>query len=959
MSVQTAILGSQTRADATFPVKMVGALFFFSGASSLIFETLFTRLLSYTFGNTAYAASTVLAAFLGGLALGAYLIGRFADRVRPTLLMYGALELAIGLYGLAVPSLFAALTRVYVSLFHSLAPGPVMSTVVRFILAGVVIAVPAALMGGTLPVLARTVAALRPDYHSEVAKFYAINTFGAALGTLVSTYVLMPNWGVRGAITAAFFMNATIFLCTTWLDRAVLLGSWKPLPSHPEERPGYAAFDANQSELDAAGFSLWDGKKADVPILFSAFFAGLVTISYEVIWTHALAFLVGNAVYAFGMMLFTFLCGLAMGAHLVSRLSANLRSWAWAFALSQALAGIAVMLTLPLWNLVPALFEEGVQTARVLSLLAICVPVGARLIWVATTGMRSRWKEAALELLILIVLGLGGTLPLRGGLSYFVATEALRFFIAFYLLIIPIFFLGISFPSLLNLFNRSRRQTGRSVGSIYAVNTVGSIAGAILAGFALLPLLGSYATLQLSATLNVALGFGFAFLILKPKRSWKMAFAAALACAVLVAVFQPLAWDMKRLTRGTYVYFQRGWRPDKVLYASEDVHGGLTTVIQSGDNRTLLTNGKFQGNNTGEITEQVRVALIPTLFTKAFDHALVIGLGTGGSLHTVAAFPFRRIDTVELAPSVVEAARTWFADVNRNVLDRDPRVHLSMADGRNYLLVSQDRYDLITMEVSSIWISGEADLYNKEFYQLCRSHLRERGVLQQWVQVHHMRPTDFFVILNTAAQVFPHVAFFLGPEQGLLIASSSPLDIDYDQIHAMEKIPSIRHELDVVGAHSMFSLLGEIVLYDQSYRAAISRFYQSGGLASDFVSTDAYPYLEYQTPKGNVLPRELVMDSYFFSRLRAPTLPPDLMIRGVPGPGYSEYISALALEDRQEYLAAASRFDKIEGSLRDCAQSEIEWIRAVRSRMPGSPMPVYNNCRYGDWIQPQLASGSR
>src|SRR5262249_32795405 len=100
MSVQAASLGPQVRKSAGLATRLVGALFFFSGASSLIFETLFTRLLSYTFGNTAYAASTVLAAFLGGLALGAYVIGRFADRVRPSLLLYGSLELVIGLYGL-------------------------------------------------------------------------------------------------------------------------------------------------------------------------------------------------------------------------------------------------------------------------------------------------------------------------------------------------------------------------------------------------------------------------------------------------------------------------------------------------------------------------------------------------------------------------------------------------------------------------------------------------------------------------------------------------------------------------------------------------------------------------------------------------------------------------------------------------------------------------------------------
>src|SRR5262249_44416400 len=249
------------------------------------------------------------------------------------------------------------------------------------------------------------------------------------------------------------------------------------------------------------------------------------------------------------------------------------------------------------------------------------------------------------------------------------------------------------------------------------------------------------------------------------------------------------------LTTGTYVYFMRQWPFDKVVYAHEDVQGGLTTVIQSGNTNILLSNGKFQGNNSAEVQAQARFALIPMLFTHGFERALVIGLGTGNSLKALAAFPFRRLDVAEFAPGVIEAARSWFSDVNGDVMDKDPRVHLLVADGRNHLLLAKDRYDLITIEVTSVWISGEADIYNKEFYELCRSHLTEEGILQQWVQVHHMRPGDFQVILNTAAQVFPHVSFFLGPEQGLLVASSSPLSVDYQQIVAFDHMPAVRQEL--------------------------------------------------------------------------------------------------------------------------------------------------------------------
>jgi spermidine synthase len=310
------------------------------------------------------------------------------------------------------------------------------------------------------------------------------------------------------------------------------------------------------------------------------------------------------------------------------------------------------------------------------------------------------------------------------------------------------------------------------------------------------------------------------------------------------------------MSRGSYVYFDGGYFADKVLYYHEDVQGGLTSVVQIGPDKLLLSNGKFQGNAAGAVQAQIRFALVPILFTREFRNALVIGLGTGNTLRTVSHFPFQHIDVAELVPSIVEAARLWFESVNGRVFDRDPRVHVSIADGRNFLLVSRQNYDLITIEITSIWIAGEADLYNREFYQLCRSHLGERGVLQQWVQIHHMPTEDLLVILNTAAQVFPHVAFFQGPTQGVIIASASPLECDYRRIRAFDADPQVRQDLTDISAPSLASLLGELMVYGDSLRQALSHLPAMSGQSPDFVSTDLYPYLEYQTPKDNVLPYE-------------------------------------------------------------------------------------------------------
>src|SRR5215831_1047256 len=202
-------------AQRTSPPSLLGplsVLFVFSGASSLIFETIFTRLLAYTFGNTAHAATTVLAAFLGGLAVGACVLGRWVDKHPPSLWIYGSLELLVGCYCLFVPNLFRWLTQAYVAVCHQLQPGSMGLTVLRFALGGLVIVPPTILMGGTFPALARYVSAVREGFAAAIDRLYGWNTLGAALGTLVSTFLLMPELGVAGTIWAACSINFAIFV---------------------------------------------------------------------------------------------------------------------------------------------------------------------------------------------------------------------------------------------------------------------------------------------------------------------------------------------------------------------------------------------------------------------------------------------------------------------------------------------------------------------------------------------------------------------------------------------------------------------------------------------------------------------------------------------------------------------------------------------------------------------------
>jgi spermidine synthase len=279
----------------------------------------------------------------------------------------------------------------------------------------------------------------------------------------------------------------------------------------------------------------------------------------------------------------------------------------------------------------------------------------------------------------------------------------------------------------------------------------------------------------------------------------------------------------------------------------EDVHGGVTTVVRRGGVTTMYTNGKFQGDDGPEMPAQRRFAHFPSLFVPRFDRALVIGLGTGTTLGTIAAYPWGRIDVAEISPSIVEASRRYFTPQTLGALT-DPRVALDLNDGRNVLLVAQTPYDLVTIELTSVWFAGASSLYSREFYELVRGRLSPGGVLQQWVQLHHIRRRELSSIVKTLRGTFPHVALFVGGEQGILVASEAPLVASAARLAELEKRPALQATLS---GKRMVDLFDELYASEEDLDRFVSQAEGHGSAVP--LSTDDNLYLEYATPKGNVL----------------------------------------------------------------------------------------------------------
>lgn len=318
-----------------------------------------------------------------------------------------------------------------------------------------------------------------------------------------------------------------------------------------------------------------------------------------------------------------------------------------------------------------------------------------------------------------------------------------------------------------------------------------------------------------------------------------------LVASLAVFFIYPKHWDFNRLSQGANVYFMPAYWGEVIDY-TESITGGITSVTKTpnSENLTLLTNGKFQGNNTGEVEAQESFALIPLLHTDKRDSALVIGYGTGMSARVLHDQQFKQLDIAELSRDIVYIADKYFPGNNMGVSSK-PNVNMYYTDGRNYLLTQNKKYDLISMEISSIWFAGAANLYNKEFYQLAKRRLNDGGVLQQWVQLHHIYPQDLIYILNTVRSEFQYVWLYESGGQGIIVASNSPEATNY---HVL-KPPYHNLTAEQLKARSEKLAAGRILTPNgvdnmaRKFDPTLRRL----------ISTDNNLRLEYSTPKGNAI----------------------------------------------------------------------------------------------------------
>jgi spermidine synthase len=706
-----------------------GIVYACSGAAALVYEITWTRLLTLYMGHTVAAASIVLSAFMGGLALGAALAGApLARRLNAfPLRAYAALEAGIGLTALALPVVLSHATPLLAWAYAD-ASAPVRFGIVRAVVALLLVSVPAAAMGATFP-LASTWAGAAGGARaaSSASALYALNTAGAALGALTTGFWLLPALGVRAATWTGVALNAIAAGAALYIDRLPGPPAEAPATPPPSGRPG-----RKRGRAPAA-----PSPRASRPLVACAAAAvsGFAALGYEVVFTRLIALLIGPTTYAFTTMAVAFIGGMAIGS----------AGGTWMGRRASRL---------PVW-LGAALVASGVAANA----------AG----WYATSHFLVGVRDAE--------VGSFGPLMFQRAMS--IAAMLLPMSAA----------LGATFTLALQTADDSHSMIGRSAALVYSVNSVAAVAGALAAGFGLVPWLGLQSTLLVLGSVSIAAGtvcWAGPTVVESAGRARVAAGAAAVAggCGLLLVMLPP--WDRDLMASGPYLYAARtalvdrdaALRAGTTNYYREGAAGTVSVRTVAGT-RVLSVDGKVDAGTGVDMNSQRIVGLLPILFHPSPADVLVIGLGSGVTASSVVSpGTVRHTDIVEISPEVV-AASEWFRDENNDVL-RKPGTRLVVNDGRSHLALTDRRYDVIVSEPSNPWMAGVAALFTREYLETVRAHLKPDGIVCQWAQTYQLAPDDLKSIVRTFTSVFPQATLWLvGSGDVIMIGTNGPSILDH------------------------------------------------------------------------------------------------------------------------------------------------------------------------------------
>lgn len=689
-----------------------------SGACALVYQVMWLRMLALVFGVTVYAASTVLASFMTGLALGSYGAGRLAARIKAPLAAFGIVEIGVGITAFTTPVLLDLARDLWIAVQPALPASMPLLTVARFVAAMAVLIVPTTLMGATLPLVMESALVRQRAVASRIGLLYAANTGGAIVGALVAGFYLVSHVGIETSFRFAALSNIAIGALAI-----VMHALWHRRVSVTE--------DASEQPVSVVPDLTPASQRA---VLWTFALSGVLSLAIELVWFRMLVVFLRPTAYAFTIMLAAVLAGIALGSAIATPLLRRRAAWLAVLTVVQALIALSAVLS---FNALAYLQQASSRFAPLL---------------------------------------------VRLGLDEYLAPIVVASMVA---MLPTTLLLGFAFPVGLSLWSAGADDPARRISVFYSLNVLGAIVGSVAGGFILLPLAGSRGSLIAISSLALLSSVMLAITQWRMRGNFAgfMAIVAPVAFAMCAAnAADPFAIADARQHRG-----------ERVLWREEGVQTTVAVHQRPGRPtfRLLSLDGMHQADDLASTTfVHHRIGALPVMLHPNPKRALVIGLGGGATPGAVAQYADLDVDVVELSGAVVHGA-TFFPHINFNLLERS-NVTLRVDDGRNFLLTTRNRYDVITADIILPHTAGAGALYAREYFQLVRNALADDGLALQW----NGAPTDtpYKMIMRTFMSVFPYTT--LWGDGSLMLGSLKPFELSASAYARRRQDPRFRQLFD-------------------------------------------------------------------------------------------------------------------------------------------------------------------
>ena len=864
-------------------------VFVVSGFTGLIYESVWSQYLKLFLGHAAYAQTVVLAIFMGGMALGSWLVSRYSAGLRQLLLGYLLVEAVIGILGIFFHRAFVITTDLsFARVIPALPPGWVINAY-KWSLAALLVLPQSVLLGMTFPLISGGIIRRWPDRAGETLSIlYFTNSLGGALGVLVSGFVLIGIVGLPGTTLTAGLLNV-----------ALALAVWLAVRRQTEAPP---------RSLATAASSLPSGTTDALARWFviAAFLTGAASFMYELGWIRMLSLVLGSSTHSFELMLSAFIFGLAFGGLYVrKRIERIADPERYLGAIMLAMGSLAA-LTLPACNLMYDFMAWSLRT------------------FTHTDG---------------------------GYVAFNVVSQSIAMLIMFP----ATFCAGMTLPVLTHAL--MRRGTGeRAIGTIYSVNTLGAIAGVLLAVHVLMPLIGVKGVILTGAGVHIALGLSR----LAP-RGWRQP-AAALPMVVSLAVFGLVATlgtiDPMRVASGVYRLGVATLPADATVAYLRDGKTATITLVKQLGLVSIATNGKTDaaiqmgaGPASQDESTMVLAAAIPLSLKPNAARVANIGFGSGLTSHVLlTSSELRRLDSIEIEPLMVEAARQGFGPRIHDVFE-DPRNHIVYEDAKTFFAASREPYDLIVSEPSNPWVSGVASLFSDEFYGRIVRYLRPDGYFVQWIQIYETDISVVASVVKALSRNFGAYAIYNLDDSDILIVATRAVALPAltEQVFQW---PRMRAELDRIGVQSLSDLKSRLIGDERT----IGPLFNSLPVP---VNSDFFPFVDLNAPRLRFMSNN-ALELTRLTSLSAPVLDllrPDSPASATLEPSHHSFLS----RDNQVRRAlavhralASGRLDNLDAigamtlllirtSGEKCADQQVQKTWTTAARNIGAMTATYLN----------------